>query len=311
MPDISMKVMLEAGVHFGHQTHRWNPKMRQFIFGPRNGIHIIDLEKTVQYTKEASQFVKEVIAGGGRILFVATKKAAKQITQETASACGMPFVVHRWLGGTLTNFSTIRRGCEKLDEMDMWKQDGTYDSMTKKERAAFDRKYKKLMLSLEGIRAMKVLPSALFVIDPENEKNAVLEANRLGIPIVAVVDTNCNPDLIDYPIPGNDDALKAIHYFVNLMGQSCHEGLAIYEQAMKQRPTAPSEGRSAEATSSAGEAHVSTAPAGPVVERVKRPVIKNIPTEIDYRDEEDESEGVETVAAETTAVETDPETQQP
>lgn len=297
MPEISMKNMLEAGVHFGHQTHRWNPKMRSFIFGPRNGIHIIDLDKTVRHSREASDFVKNMIADGGKLLFVATKQQAKVITQEAAGRCNMPFVTQRWLGGTLTNFRTIRRGCERLDELDMWKTDGTYALLPKKETVVLERKRKKLDASLGGVRHMRALPSALFVIDPEMEHIAVAEANRLGIPVVAVVDTNCDPDDVDYIIPGNDDALKSVALFVNLIADSVLEGQAILEQ--KARAQQPQARPAAAATTAAPAAEVKPeAPAKPavLVERVKRPVIKNIPTEIDYRAETADSEEDEVVA---------------
>lgn len=293
MPEISMKNMLEAGVHFGHQTHRWNPKMKPFIFAPRNGIYIIDLEKTVRHAREACTFLKGVVADGGKVLFVATKKQAKTIAKEAAERAGMPNVTERWLGGTLTNFQTIRKGCEKLDQIDSWRTDGTYEAIPKKEVVVHERKRKKLEASLGGVRHMKSLPSALFIIDPEMEHIAVKEANRLGIPVVAVVDTNCDPDPIDYVIPGNDDAIKSVTLFVNLVADSCLEGAALYEQKMRQhhapaapRPTAPVEGEAPKA-------------AGPVIERVKRPQIKNIPTEIDYRAEaiiEDEETPAETPA---------------
>ena len=208
MPEISMKNMLEAGVHFGHQTHRWNPKMKPFIFAPRNGIYIIDLEKTVKHAKDACTFIRNTVAEGGKILFVATKKQAKIIARDAAERAEMPFVTERWLGGTLTNFATIRRGCEKLDQLDLWRTDGTYELLPKKETVVLERKRKKLDSSLGGVRAMRALPAALFIIDPEMERIAVAEANRLGIPVVAVVDTNCDPDPIDFVIPGNDDALE-------------------------------------------------------------------------------------------------------
>ncbi|MBI3293182.1 MAG: 30S ribosomal protein S2 [Deltaproteobacteria bacterium] len=294
MPEISMKNMLEAGVHFGHQTHRWNPKMKSFIFGPRNGIYIIDLEKTVRYSKDACVFVKNTVAEGGKVLFVATKKQAKDVAKEAAARAGMPFVTERWLGGTLTNFATIRRGCERLDELDRWRVDGTYAALPKKETVRLERKRKKLDLSLGGVRHMRGLPAALFVVDPESEHIAVAEANRLGVPVVAVVDTNCDPDPIDYVIPGNDDALKSVTLFVNLVADACLEGAALFEQRMRahQAPAAAassSEGPVA-ATPVAATPAPAKAPAGPVVERVMRKQLKNIPTEIDYREEtEDET----------------------
>jgi small subunit ribosomal protein S2 len=279
MPEVSMKNMLEAGVHFGHQTHRWNPKMKPFIYGPRNGIYIIDLEKTVKHAKEACAFIKTTVAEGGKILFVATKNQAASMTKEAANRCNMPFVSERWLGGTLTNFSTIRRGCEKLDEMDRLREDGTYEALKKKERVMFDRKQEKLESSLGGIRQMRQLPAALFIIDPMTEDIAVREANRLGIPVVALVDTNCDPDRVDYVIPGNDDAIKSVNLFVNLIADSCLEGAAIYEQKARiAQGQAGAEAKPAQTT------EAEKAAAGPVVEKVKRPKLLNIPTEIDYRD---------------------------
>lgn len=279
MPEISMKNMLEAGVHFGHQTHRWNPKMRPFIFGPRNGIYIIDLDKTAKYAKDACAFVKSVVGEGGKVLFVATKKQAKEITKEAASRANMPFVNERWLGGTLTNFATIRRGCERLDELDRWRTDGTYELLPKKEVVVLERKRKKLDSSLGGVRHMRSLPSALFVIDPESENIAVREANRLGIPVVAVVDTNCDPDRVDFVIPGNDDALKSVTLFVNMIADACLEGNAVLEQKARLQPQAQGQEQGTATPQEAAK------PAGPVVEKVKRPVIKNIPTEFDYRAE--------------------------
>ena len=296
MPEISMKNMLEAGVHFGHQTHRWNPKMKSFIFGPRSGIYIIDLEKTVKHSKDACVFVRNTVAEGGKVLFVATKKQAKEVARTAAEKAGMPFVTERWLGGTLTNFQTIRRGCERLDELDRWRVDGTYAVLPKKETVRLDRKRKKLDLSLGGVRHMRALPAALFVVDPENERISVAEANRLGIPVVAVVDTNCNPDPIDYVIPGNDDALKSVTLFVNLIADACLEGQALFEQRVRlQSPEAlatgavavpPTEMATAEPTPAAKP----PAPSGPVIERVVRKQIKNIPTEIDYREVDDTEE---------------------
>jgi len=283
MPDISMKTMLEAGVHFGHQTHRWNPKMKPFIHGPRNGIYIIDLEKTVVYAREACKFVKQIVTEGGKVLFVATKKQAKQPAKEAAERAGMPFVSERWLGGMLTNFATIRQGCERLDKIDRWRTDGTYDILPKKEVVMWERKRKKLDLSLGGVRNMRALPQALFVIDPENERIAVAEANRLGIPVVALVDTNCNPDPVDYVIPGNDDAFKSVNLFVNLLADACLEGASSYEQKMRQSEPKTQETKTEEAKDASKVT-------GPVVVRRQ---LKNIPTDVDYRSDvegEDENE---------------------
>jgi len=290
MPEVSMKNMLEAGVHFGHQTHRWNPKMKQFIFGPRNGIYIIDLEKTVRHAEEACAFIRKTVAEGGKILVVATKKQAKLIAREAADRAGMPHVTERWLGGTLTNFATIRRGCEKLDELDRWRTDGTYERLPKKETVVLERKRKKLEASLGGVRHMRSLPAALFVIDPETERIAVREANRLGLPVVSLVDTNCDPDPIDYVIPGNDDALKSVTLFVNLIADACLEGSSQFEQNARQSQP-QSAAPAAEAKTAAPAATAAATPAaGPVVERVVRKQLRNIPTEIDYRAEAAEIE---------------------
>jgi len=271
--------------------------MRPFIYGPRNGIYIIDLEKTVKHAKDACAFIKNTVADGGKVLFVATKNQAAAMTKEAATRCNMPYVSERWLGGTLTNFSTIRRGCEKLDEMDRLRVDGTYELLKKKERVVFDRKQMKLESSLGGIRQMRQLPAALFVIDPMTEEIAVREANRLGIPVVALVDTNCDPDRVDFVIPGNDDAIKSVTLFVNLMADACLEGAAIYEQKAR-----VAQGQAAEAPAQAvpAAAEPEKVAAGPVVEKVKRPKLLNIPTEIDYRDESllEEEEVTETPAAE-------------
>lgn len=277
MPEVSMKNMMEAGVHFGHQTHRWNPKMKPFIFGDRNGIYIIDLEKTVTYTKNAVKFVKDVVGDGGKVLFVATKKQSKHIAKDAAIRAQMPFVTERWLGGTLTNFMTIRKGCEKMDDMDRMRADGTVGMLPKKEVIGLDRQYNKLELSIGGIREMRSLPAALFVIDPETERIAVREANRLGIPVVAVVDTNCDPDSVDFVIPGNDDAIKSVTLFVNLIADACLEGAQVFEQRARTHggPAHPQQQQHQQQ----GEAKQ------PVVEKVVRKQLKNIPTEIDYRAE--------------------------
>ena len=302
MPDISMKNMLEAGVHFGHQTHRWNPKMKAFIFGPRNGIYIIDLEKTVRHTKDACTFIKNTVSEGGKILFVATKKQATVIAREAAERAGMPHVTERWLGGTLTNFQTIRRGVERLEQLETWKTDGTYEALPKKETVMLERKRKKLESSLGGVRAMKNLPSALFIIDPETERIAVAEANRLGVPVVALVDTNCNPDPIDFVIPGNDDALKSVTLFVNLIADACLEGGQLFEQRMRSHGA----GNTDRSELPEGGAR----PVGPVVERVKSKRLKNIPTEIDYRENaegEEEAPAAEVTPEEGAAAEVVPE----
>ena len=228
MASISMKELLEAGVHFGHQTRRWNPKMRPYIFGKRNGIYIVDLQKTLQLFEEASTFVRDVVASGGTILFVGTKRQAQDVIKEEALRCGMFYVAHRWLGGTLTNFVTVRRSVERFKDID--RQLAEEDAqITKKERISLERQRTKMERNLGGIREMESLPDILFVIDTNHEHNAVHEANRLNIPVVAVVDTNCDPDHVDYPIPGNDDAIRAIKLFTSRVADSVLEGLAMVE----------------------------------------------------------------------------------
>ena len=228
MASIAMKELLETGVHFGHQTRRWNPKMRPYIFGKRNGIYIVDLQKTLQLFEEASTFVTDVAAAGGTVLFVGTKRQAQDVVREEASRCGMFFVANRWLGGTLTNFVTVRRSVERFKDIER-QLANPESSMTKKERGQMDRERIKMERNLGGIREMESLPDVLYVIDTNHEHNAVHEANRLGIPVVAVVDTNCDPDVVDYPIPGNDDAIRAIKLFTSRIADSILEGLAMVE----------------------------------------------------------------------------------
>jgi small subunit ribosomal protein S2 len=225
-----MKQLLEAGVHFGHQTRRWNPKMKPFIFGERNGIHIIDLQQTLHYFEIAYEFVVNLVAQGGKILFVGTKKQAQETVKEEAERCGMYYVVNRWLGGTLTNFRTIRQSVEKLKKLETWFEDGTIERFTKKERLKLERLKNKLEKNLAGIKNMETLPQALYIVDPVHEEIAVREARKLGIPIVAIVDTNCDPDLIDYIIPGNDDAIRAIKLITSKIADACLEGLEIYKE---------------------------------------------------------------------------------
>jgi len=222
-----MKELLEAGVHFGHQTKRWNPKMKEYIFGERNGIYIIDLQKTLRMFKEATRFVTETVAQGGTVLFVGTKRQAQESISEEAQRCGMYFVNQRWLGGLLTNFTTIQKSIQRLRELEEMSTDGRYALFSKKEVARLERERKGLEKNLAGIKEMKTLPKVVFVIDSKKEEIAVKEANRLGIPVVAIVDTNCDPDHIDYVIPGNDDALRAIKLFVSKIAEAVVEGAAV------------------------------------------------------------------------------------
>jgi len=210
MSVISMKQLLEAGVHFGHQTRRWNPKMAEYIFTERNGIYIIDLQKTVKKIEEAYYFIRDLVMEGGNILFVGTKKQAQDAIREEAERCGQFYVNNRWLGGMLTNFKTIRKGIDRLNELKRFEAEGVFDVLPKKEVIKLKLEMEKLQKNLGGIVEMKKLPGALFVVDPKKERNAILEARKLGIPIVAIVDTNCDPDEVDYVIPGNDDAIRAV-----------------------------------------------------------------------------------------------------
>jgi small subunit ribosomal protein S2 len=224
MAIISMKQLLEAGVHFGHQTRRWNPKMARYIFTERNGIYIIDLQKTVRKVEEAYNFVRDLAADGKSILFVGTKKQAQEAVKEEALRSNMFFVNHRWLGGTLTNFPTIQKRIGRLIKLEKMEEDGTFDVLPKKEVILLRKEQERLEKFLGGIKGMKAIPSALFVIDPRKERIAVAEARKLGIPIVAIVDTNCDPDEIDYVIPGNDDAIRAVKLLTNKMAEAVLEG---------------------------------------------------------------------------------------
>jgi len=217
---VTMKSLLESGVHFGHQTKRWNPKMARFIFSQRNGIHIIDLQKTSTCIVEAYEAARAQVKQGKTILFVGTKKQAQQTIESEAKRCGMPYVNNRWLGGMLTNFSTIKKSINRLKKLEKEEVDGTFDSYTKKEIALTLKEKNKLEKNLGGIKEMKELPGAIFVIDTKKEAIAIAEANRLGIPVIAVVDTNCDPTPIDYPIPGNDDAIRAISLFVEIIANA-------------------------------------------------------------------------------------------
>ena len=224
MATVSMKQLLEAGVHFGHQTRRWNPKMAPYIFTERNGIYIIDLQKTVKKLEEAYMFVREISANGGEVLFVGTKKQAMDSVKEEAERCGMPFVNARWLGGMLTNFSTIKRRIKRLEQLKKMEEDGTFDMLPKKEVIKLKLEREKLEKFMGGITEMKKQPAAMFIVDPRKERIAVLEAKKLGIPIVAIVDTNCDPDEVDYVIPGNDDAIRAVRLIAGAMADAVIEG---------------------------------------------------------------------------------------
>ena len=233
MVSVSMKDLLEAGVHFGHQTRRWNPKMKDYIFGARNGIYIIDLQKTVGKLRDALAFVSDLAASGGNVLFVGTKRQAQEVIAEESARCGMYYVNQRWLGGTLTNFATIRKSLSRLRDLEEIAAGERV--VTKKEAAQLEKERLRLEKTLSGIKALDRLPQALFIVDPHAEKIAVAEANKLGIPVVAVVDTNCDPEPIDYPIPGNDDAIRAIKLFAGLVADSIAEGRQVWEASMRDR----------------------------------------------------------------------------
>ncbi len=219
-----IKKLLETGVHFGHQTKRWNPKMKKFIFGQRSGIYIIDLEKTVECLNQAQDFVQDLVAKGGKILFIGTKKQAQDIVGEEAERCEMFFIKNRWLGGLLTNFETVKKSIRRLEEIEKMAENGVWENLKKKEISRLTKEKDKLLRNLGGIREMNKIPDAVFIVDPRREHIAVKEAVKLGIPIVGVVDTNCDPDCIDYPIPGNDDALKSIRFLTSLITESVLEG---------------------------------------------------------------------------------------
>lgn len=231
---VTMKQLLEAGVHFGHQTRRWNPKMKPYIFGARNGIYIIDLQKTVRLFKRAYQFVQDAAATGVGVLFVGTKKQAQDAVQEEAARCGQFYVNQRWLGGMLTNFSTIKQSIERLNQLGTILDKPEDTNFTKKELVNISKQYDKLNKNLAGIRDMKRLPGVVFIVDPKKENIGVKEARKLGIPIVAIVDSNCDPDEIDYVIPGNDDAIRAIRLFAAKVADACMEGRSIYEASLKE-----------------------------------------------------------------------------
>ena len=246
MSVVSMKQLLEAGVHFGHQTRRWNPKMAEYIFTERNGIYIIDLQKTVKKLEEAYMFVRDLAAEGEEVLFVGTKKQAQDSIKEEAARCGMMYVNARWLGGMLTNFVTIKRRIKRLGQLKAMKEDGTFDLLTKKEAAKLDLEIEKLEKYMGGITEMKKQPAAMFIVDPRKERIAVAEAKKLGIPIIAIVDTNCDPDEIDYVIPGNDDAIRAVKLIAGAMADAVIEGRqgmqgAAAEEAQEEAPAEAAE----------------------------------------------------------------------
>ena len=253
MAEVTMKDLLEAGVHFGHQTRRWDPRMKKFIFMERNGIYILDLQKTLKCIQEARAAIVKVVRGGGHILFVGTKKQAKGIVAEDATRSGQYHVTERWLGGMLTNFKTIRTSIKRLKELDAMKADGTFEKLAKKEVSRLGREQARLETAFSGIKEMPGLPSIVFIVDTKKEKIAVAEANRLGIPIVGVVDTNCDPSVISFPIPGNDDALRAIKLFTSLVADAIAEARnTVLEGADQETVSFGGDAAEAEAPASAG-----------------------------------------------------------
>ena len=273
MAYVTMKEMLEAGVHFGHQTRKWNPKMKKYIFGARNGIYIIDLQQTVRMFRDAYDFIVKTVANGKPVLFVGTKKQAREAIYEEANRCEMFYVHNRWVGGMLTNFQTIRKSIDRLNHLNTIENDGTINMYPKKERIYMLKEREKLDATLGGIRSLNDLPGALFVIDPKKEAIAVKEGQRLGIPVVAVVDTNCDPDPIDYIIPGNDDAIRSIRLMVSKMADACTEGAerrAEKEQAEADKKTVAATGKATDFKkdrSAAGDDEK-----GPVVEVIRKAV---------------------------------------
>ncbi len=267
---VSMRQLLEAGVHFGHQTQRWNPKMRPYIFGARNGVYIIDLQKTARLFREAYDFIVDAVGRGGSVLFVGTKKQAQEIMVEEAKRAGQFFVTNRWLGGTMTNYKTVKGSIDRLKSIEKMATDGTFERLPKKEVIQLEREREKLERNLGGIKDMGRLPAALFAVDPRKEQIAIKEANKLNIPVVAVVDTNCDPDQIDYVIPGNDDAIRAIKLFTSKIADACIEGKARHEEAVRAEAAKakekPEEKRPVERAP-----RRERIPGGPEVEVVRRP----------------------------------------
>ncbi len=289
MSYVTMKELLEAGVHFGHQTRRWNPKMKPYIFGARNGIYIIDLQQTVRMFKTAYEFVVDMVANGKSVLFVGTKKQARDSIYEEANRCEMFYVHNRWLGGMLTNFETMKKGIDRLKYLTTIFADGSVNRFPKKERLRLDKERAKLDNNLGGIREMLRLPGAVFIVDAKNENIAVREARRLGIPVVAIVDTNCNPDEIDYIIPGNDDAIRAIRLITSRIADACVEGRERMEERLQaEADKAVAEEGVVEVAPAAGPGErtvVSDGSDGPIVEVITRQTTETDQPEKDPDDE--------------------------
>jgi small subunit ribosomal protein S2 len=299
MAYVTMRELLEAGVHFGHQTKRWNPKMKPYIFGSRNGIYIVDLQKTVRMFKTAYDFVANTVANGKTVLFVGTKKQAREAIYEEANRCEMFYVHNRWLGGMLTNFKTIKKSIDRLNYLNDIENDGSISMFPKKERLKLGKERAKLDSSLGGIRLMEKLPGAIFVVDPKNESIAVREGRRLGIPIVAIVDTNCDPDDIDYTIPGNDDAIRAIRLVTSRMAEACIKGSRQLEERKhaeadkKMDDAAPAEAAAGQDLKPGERKVISDGTDGPVVEIIRKPTPA-------AEGEDVAASGVETVETEVT-----------
>jgi len=247
---VNMKELLEAGVHFGHQTRRWNPKMKRYIFGEKNGIYLIDLQQTIKLFRKALEFARDLASEGGSFIFVGTKKQAQEAVEEEAKRCGVFYVNQRWLGGLLTNFATIRKRIDRLDELERMKEEGKYSLLPKKEVIKLERERMNLLKMLAGIRGLNDLPDALVIVDLRKEKIALAEAKRLGIPVIALVDTNCDPEGIDYPIPGNDDAIRAIRLFLSKVADAILEGKMLAKETVE---VAEKEGVAADPSASQGE----------------------------------------------------------
>jgi small subunit ribosomal protein S2 len=262
---IGIKELLDAGVHFGHQTKRWNPKMKPFIFDARNGIHIIDLSKSLAQLEAACDFLHSVVAKGGNVLFVGTKKQAQEAVKESAKACNQLYVTERWLGGTLTNFNTIKRSIARLKTIEKWETDGSINNYVKQEQSMYRREAARLFKNLDGIRSMDKYPAAMFVVDIKREHNAVAEGRRLKIPIVAIVDTNCDPELVDYPIAGNDDAIRSVRLVLQTVVQTITQARAEYEAKYGRRKAEQTEEAAAPAAAPVAAAPEAAAPAEPAV----------------------------------------------
>jgi len=287
MAVVTMKQLLEAGVHFGHQTRRWNPKMKPYIYGARNGIYIVDLQQTVQFFEQAYQFIVRTVSQGEEVLLVGTKRQAQAVIEEEAQRCGMPFVSHRWLGGTLTNFKVIRSSVEHLKRIEEMAADGKLDLLPKKEVLGIQREYAKLERNVGGIKNMERPPGALFVVDPNQEEIAVREARKSKIPVVAIVDTNCEPDLVDYIIPGNDDAIKAIRLFTSKVADACLEGKDMHQKLLRVEP---------EIAAGASVVDVVAEGKRPKVERLEDLVAEELGEEAEEEVEEESKEGMEEAA---------------